>query len=100
MRTTIFQEKERVYETRDYALINPSWLWALMNIPLDEVGKLLINLCTKYGKQVNRNLIVMDGKTEEIFKMMVADQGILDILTQYPCYEVKEIKNYEDLKDE
>ena len=96
MRTTIIEEKERVYETRDYALINPSWLWALMNIPLDEVGKLFINLCTKYGKQINRNLIVMDGKTEEIFKMMVADQDILDILTQYPCYEIKKVEEHED----
>lgn len=96
MRTTIFEEKERVYETRDYALINPSWLWALMNIPLDEVGKLLFNLCAKYGKQINHNLIDMDGKTEKIFKMMVADQDILDILTQYPCYEIKKVEEHED----
>lgn len=96
MRKTIIKTATKTYESRDYILINPAWLKLLLDIPKEEVGKLLINLCIKYGKQINHNLLEMDWQTEAIFKMMDSDQEVLDCLAQYPCCGIKRFEGTED----
>lgn len=82
MQKKIYVTTTNTFEAREYILVNPAWLEVLFDLSKEEAGKILINLCLKYGKQPNRNLINMEEKTELVFKMMLADQEALDYITK------------------